>query len=46
MKPGRTKPEEITIMDSTGLGIQDVAAGLVAYRLAKKNGIGTWKELF
>ena len=46
MKPGRTKPDEITIMDSTGLGIQDVAAGLVAFRLAKEKGIGTWKELF
>ena len=46
IKPGRTKDEEITIMDSTGLGIQDVAAGLTAYRLAKEKGIGTWKELF
>ena len=46
MKPGRTNPDEITIMDSTGLGIQDVAAGLAAYRLAKEKGIGTWTELF
>ena len=46
MKPGRTNADEITIMDSTGLGIQDVAAGLVAYRLAKEKGVGTWKELF
>jgi ornithine cyclodeaminase/alanine dehydrogenase len=46
MKPGRTNPEEITVMDSTGLGIQDVAAGLAAYRLAKEKGIGTWTELF
>ncbi len=45
-KPGRTDANEITIMDSTGLGIQDVSAGLVAYRLAKEKGIGTWKELF
>ncbi|HKM75348.1 MAG TPA: ornithine cyclodeaminase family protein [Candidatus Bathyarchaeia archaeon] len=46
MKPGRTSPDEITVMDSTGLGIQDVAAGLAAYRLAKDKGIGTWTELF
>jgi alanine dehydrogenase len=45
-KPGRTSVDEITIMDSTGLGIQDVAAGLVAYRLAKEKGVGTWVELF
>ena len=46
MKPGRTNPDEITVMDSTGLGIQDVAAGLAAYRLAKEKGVGTWTELF
>ena len=46
MKPGRTTPDEITVMDSTGLGIQDVAAGLAAYHLAKEKGIGTWTELF
>jgi alanine dehydrogenase len=46
MKPGRTRPDEITIMDSTGLGIQDVAAGLVAYRLAERNNVGTRVELF
>jgi alanine dehydrogenase len=46
LKPGRTTVDEITIMDSTGLGIQDVAAGLVAYRLAKEKDVGSWKELF
>jgi ornithine cyclodeaminase/alanine dehydrogenase len=45
LKPGRTNTDEITVMDSTGLGIQDVAAGLSAYRLAKEKGIGTWVEL-
>ena len=41
-KPGRTSQAEITIMDSTGLGIQDMAAGYAAYRLAKQKNIGTW----
>ena len=41
-KPGRTSQLEITIMDSTGLGIQDMAAGYAAYRLAKQKNIGTW----
>jgi len=41
LKPGRADSEEITIMDSTGLGIQDVAAASAAYRLAKEKGIGT-----
>lgn len=43
-KSGRTSESEVTIMDSSGLGIQDVAAALVAYRLAKEKNIGTWIE--
>jgi alanine dehydrogenase len=39
--PGRTSQEEITIFDSTGLGIQDVAAGSVVYRKALETGRGT-----
>ena len=46
LKPGRSDSEELTVMDSSGLGIQDVAAGLAAYQLAKKKNIGTWVELF
>jgi len=44
MKPGRETSEEFTIMDSSGLGIQDVAAALVAYKLAKEKNLGTWIE--
>lgn len=40
-KPGRTGHEEITIFDSTGLGIQDVAAGFAVYRKAVQTGRGT-----
>jgi alanine dehydrogenase len=39
-KPGRTSDEEITIFDSTGLAIQDVATGAVVYRKALETGIG------
>ena len=39
-KPGRNSNEEITIFDSTGLGIQDVAAGHVVYEKALKTGVG------
>ncbi|MEM4375167.1 MAG: ornithine cyclodeaminase family protein, partial [Nitrososphaerota archaeon] len=46
IKRGREGPEEITVMDSSGLGIQDVAAGLTAYQLAKKKNLGTWVEFF
>jgi ornithine cyclodeaminase/alanine dehydrogenase-like protein (mu-crystallin family) len=35
LKPGRSDSEELTVVDSSGLGIQDVAAGLAAYQLAK-----------
>jgi alanine dehydrogenase len=39
--PGRTSDEEITIFDSTGLAIQDMAVGHVVYGRALKEGIGT-----
>ncbi|NOZ58501.1 MAG: alanine dehydrogenase [Euryarchaeota archaeon] len=39
-KPGRESDEEITVFDSTGLAIQDVAAAALAYRLARERGIG------
>jgi len=39
-KPGRSSQEEITIFDSTGLGIQDVATGTVVYERALKSGKG------
>ena len=39
-KKGRISDEEITIFDSTGLGIQDVAAGDAVYRKALNSGLG------
>jgi alanine dehydrogenase len=39
-KPGRISDEEITIFDSTGLGIQDVAAGNAVYKKALDTGLG------
>ena len=45
-KPGRARADEITITCSTGLGIQDTAVGLAAYRLAKEKGVGPRHELF
>ncbi len=46
IKPGRVHSDELTVMDSSGLGIQDAAAGLAAYQLAKKKDLGTWVEFF
>jgi alanine dehydrogenase len=40
-RPGRTRVDEITIFDSTGTGIQDVAAAARAYELALTAGRGT-----
>jgi alanine dehydrogenase len=44
-KPGRTSPEEITIFDSTGLAVQDIATDWVVYKKAKKMGKGREVEL-
>ena len=44
-EPGRTDGEEITVFDSTGLAIQDVAAAHVAYEHASEAGVGTEFDL-
>ncbi len=40
-KPGRTSADEITVFDSTGTALQDVAAAAVVYERAMKLGRGT-----
>jgi alanine dehydrogenase len=39
-KPGRETGEEITVFDSTGLAIQDIATARLAYSKAKFKGLG------
>ncbi len=43
-KPGRVAPEEITVFDSTGLIIQDLALGLAIYQRAMERGLGEEKD--
>jgi ornithine cyclodeaminase/alanine dehydrogenase-like protein (mu-crystallin family) len=38
--PGRTTPHEITLFDSTGTAIQDVAAAAAVYEIAMARGLG------
>jgi ornithine cyclodeaminase/alanine dehydrogenase len=44
-RPGRTAPEDITLFDGSGVGIQDVAASVRAYAFAKKYGAGRSLDL-
>lgn len=44
-KPGRENADEITLFDSTGTGLQDVAAAIAVYRGAVETGGGTRFEL-
>jgi alanine dehydrogenase len=44
-KPGRTSPEEITIFDSTGVAIEDVAAAAAVYEKAVADGRGLTIDL-
>jgi len=46
LKPGRESDEEITIFDSTGLAIQDVAVAKIVYENAVKKGVGLKMRLF
>jgi alanine dehydrogenase len=39
-KPGRESQEEITIFDSTGMALQDVAAAAFLYEKARRGGFG------
>ena len=45
-KPGRESGEEITVFDSTGLAIQDIATASVVYEKAIKRGVGTPIQFF
>jgi ornithine cyclodeaminase/alanine dehydrogenase-like protein (mu-crystallin family) len=40
-KRGRTRSDEITLFDATGLAFQDLVAGHLAVRLAEQRGLGT-----
>jgi ornithine cyclodeaminase/alanine dehydrogenase-like protein (mu-crystallin family) len=44
-KPGRTSADEVTIFDSTGTALQDVAAAGAVYDRAKALGRGVTVEL-
>ncbi|MEL4305524.1 alanine dehydrogenase [Methanococcoides sp. LMO-2] len=46
LKPGREDDSDITIFDSTGLAIQDVATALLVYNAAKKKGVGKNLPIF
>jgi alanine dehydrogenase len=39
-KPGRSNDEAITLFDSSGLGLQDVASAAAVYRRALQRGVG------
>jgi alanine dehydrogenase len=42
---GRTDPEQITLFDATGMGIQDAVVAKVIYDIATQKGLGTAVEL-
>jgi alanine dehydrogenase len=43
--PGRSDPTQITVFDSTGLAIQDIAVAIPVYERALESGAGTTIEL-
>ncbi len=43
-RPGRRSAEEVTVFDSTGLIIQDLAVAELAFRLCKERGLGREQE--
>ena len=45
LKPGREKPDEITVFTSTGLAIQDAVTAKIAYDKAIEKKIGRWIKI-
>lgn len=43
-KPSRESDDEITIFDTTGMGIQDNVTAVMVYEMAKKKGFGEYFE--
>jgi alanine dehydrogenase len=39
-KPGRTRPDEVTLFKSLGLAVEDLSAAHLAYRRARERGLG------
>ncbi len=44
-RPGRQSEDEITVCDLTGVGVQDTAIALLAYKRALQKGLGTSIEV-
>ena len=42
--PGRTRPDELTVFKSLGLGVEDLAAAELVVRKAREQGLGTEVE--
>lgn len=40
MRPGRSRDDEVTVFDSTGLAVQDVALARLVYERARASGVG------
>ena len=44
LKPGRESEDEITLFDTTGMGIQDNTTAQAVFESAKEKGLGAWFE--
>ena len=42
--PGRADDQEITVFESLGVAVEDLAAAAMAYRKAAESGTGAWLE--
>jgi alanine dehydrogenase len=45
MKKGRVNNKDITVFDSTGLGIQDLTTAAQVYKIAKSKKVGIWVQM-
>ncbi len=45
LRPGREKPDEITLFKSLGVAVEDVATAAHLYERAREEGVGTWVSM-
>ena len=42
---GRVSDDDITVFETIGISVEDIAAAYLIYEKAKEQGLGTWLEI-
>jgi ornithine cyclodeaminase/alanine dehydrogenase-like protein (mu-crystallin family) len=45
-RPGRERDDEIILLNPMGIAVEDIACAAEVYLRAKRQGVGTWLDLY